>query len=96
MHLWDPGRLRYAWLVGTELNRVMDASHLRAASGPVSEFIAVQADCDDTEGIAEVTWLMEQADHLRACAASSPSPPLEQGAPECEVTSASCAAFPWW
>ena len=80
MHLWDPGRLRYAWLVGTELNRVMDASHLRAASGPVSDFIAVQADCDDTEGIAEVTWLMEQAEHLAGLRGVVAFAPLEQGA----------------
>jgi len=41
VHLWDPGRLRYPWLEGTELNRVMDASLLRTAAGPVSDFVAL-------------------------------------------------------
>ena len=80
VHLWDPGRLRYPWLDGTELNRVMDASLLRAAAGPVSDFVAVQADCDHTEGIAEVTWLMEQAEQLPGLRGVVAFAPLEQGA----------------
>ena len=80
VHLWDPGRLRYAWLDGTELDRVVDASVLRAASGPVSDFVAVQADCDDTEGVAEVRWLMEQAEHLPGLRGVVAFAPLEQGA----------------
>ena len=80
VHLWDPGRLRYSWLEGTELNRVMDASMLRAASGPVSDFVAVQADCDHTEGMAEVTWLMEQAEHLPGLRGVVAFAPLEHGA----------------
>jgi len=80
VHLWDPGRLRYAWLEGTELNRVMDPSMLRAASEPVSEFVAVQADCHHTEGMAEVTWLMEQAEELPGLRGVVAFAPLEQGA----------------
>jgi L-fuconolactonase len=80
VHLWDPGRLRYAWLEGTELNRVMDASLLRAAAGPVSDFVAVQADCDHTEGMAEVEWLVEQAAHLPGLRGVVAFAPLEQGA----------------
>ena len=30
VHLWDPGRLRYTWLDGTELDRLVDASTLQA------------------------------------------------------------------
>jgi L-fuconolactonase len=80
VHLWDPGRLRYAWLEGTELNRVMDASVLRAASEPVSDFVAVQADCDHSEGMAEVEWLMEQAEELPGLRGVVAFVPLEQGA----------------
>jgi L-fuconolactonase len=80
VHLWDPDRLRYAWLEGTELNRVVDASALRAASGPVSDFVAVQADCDHTQGVAEVRWLMEQAQHLPGLRGVVAFAPLEQGA----------------
>lgn len=80
VHLWDPGRLRYTWLDGTDLNRVIDASLLRAASGRVRDFVAVQADCDHTEGMAEVTWLMEQAEHLPGLRGVVAFAPLEQGA----------------
>jgi predicted TIM-barrel fold metal-dependent hydrolase len=80
VHLWDPGRLRYRWLEGTELNRVMDVSLLRAAADPVSDFVAVQADCDHTEGLAEVTWLMEQAEHSPGVRGVVAFAPLESGA----------------
>ena len=79
VHLWDPGRLRYPWLDGTELNRVIDASTLRAASEPVSDFVAVEADCEHSQGLAEATWLMDQAEQLAGLRGVIAFAPLEQG-----------------
>jgi L-fuconolactonase len=80
VHLWDPGRLRYTWLDGTELDRLIDASTLRAASGMVTDFVVVQADCADTQGLAEVGWLVEQSGQLPGLRGIVAFAPLEQGA----------------
>ena len=80
VHLWDPGRLRYVWLDGTELDRLIDASTLRAASGSVSDFVVVQADCADTQGLAEVNWLVEQSGQLPGLRGIVAFAPLERGA----------------
>jgi predicted TIM-barrel fold metal-dependent hydrolase len=80
VHLWDPRRLRYTWLDGTELDRLIDASTLRAASGTVSDFVVVQADCADTQGLAEVEWLVEQSGQLPGLRGIVAFAPLEQGA----------------
>jgi L-fuconolactonase len=82
VHLWDPGRLRYTWLDGTELDRLVDASTLRAASGPVTDFVVVQADCADTQGLAEVGWLVEQSGQLPGLRGIVAFAPLERGAKE--------------
>lgn len=80
VHLWDPGRLRYTWLDGTKLDRVIDASTLRAASGTVSDFVVVQADCADSQGLAEVGWLVEQSGQLPGMRGIVAFAPLERGA----------------
>ena len=80
VHLWDPGRLRYSWLDGTELDRLIDASTLRAASGTVTDFVVVQADCADTQGLAEVEWLVEQSGELPGLRGIVAFAPLERGA----------------
>jgi L-fuconolactonase len=80
VHLWDPDRLRYTWLDGTELNRLVDAEVLRTAAQPVSDFVAVQADCDPADGMAEVAWLIEQAERLPGLRGIVAFAPLEQGA----------------
>jgi L-fuconolactonase len=80
VHLWDPGRLRYTWLDGTELDRLIDASTLRAASGTVTDFVVVQADCADTQGLAEVGWLVEQSGQLPGLRGIVAFAPLERGA----------------
>ena len=80
VHLWDPGRLRYMWLDGTELDRLIDASSLLAASGTVTDFVVVQADCADTQGLAEVEWLVEQSAHLPGLRGIVAFAPLERGA----------------
>jgi L-fuconolactonase len=80
VHLWDPDRLRYEWLDGTDLNRLFDAAALRTASQPVSDFVAVQADCDPAEGMAEVAWLIMQAELLPGLRGIVAFAPVEQGA----------------
>jgi L-fuconolactonase len=80
VHLWDPGRLRYVWLDGTELDRLIDASTLRAASGTVTDFVVVQADCADSQGLAEVEWLVEQSAQLPGLRGIVAFAPLERGA----------------
>jgi L-fuconolactonase len=80
VHLWDPHRLRYTWLDGTELDRLIDASTLRAASGTVTDFVVVQADCADTQGLAEVGWLVEQSGQLPGLHGIVAFAPLERGA----------------
>jgi L-fuconolactonase len=80
VHLWDPGRLRYSWLDGTELDRLIDASTLHAASGRVTDFVVVQADCADTQGLDEVGWLLEQSGQLPGLRGIVAFAPLERGA----------------
>jgi L-fuconolactonase len=80
VHLWDPRQLRYLWLDGTELDRLIDASTLRAASGTVTDFVVVQADCADTQGLAEVGWLVEQSAQLPGLRGIVAFAPLERGA----------------
>jgi hypothetical protein len=80
VHLWDPGRLRYIWLDGTHLDRLIDASTLRAASETVTNFVVVQADCADTQGLAEVEWLVEQSAQLPGLRGIVAFAPLERGA----------------
>jgi L-fuconolactonase len=79
VHLWDPSRLRYTWLDGTELDRLIDASSLLAASGPVTDFVVVQGDCADTQGLAEVEWLIEQSGQLPGMRGIVAFAPLERG-----------------
>jgi len=79
VHLWDPSRLRYSWLDGTKLDRLIDASTLRAASGTVTDFVVVQADCADAQGLAEVEWLVEQSAQLPGLRGIVAFAPLERG-----------------
>jgi L-fuconolactonase len=80
VHLWDPGRLRYSWLDGTELDRLIDAPSLLAASGTVTDFVVVQADCADSQSMAEVGWLVEQSAQLPGLRGIVAFAPLERGA----------------
>jgi L-fuconolactonase len=79
VHLWDPGQLRYTWLDGTELDRLIDASTLVAASGTVTDFVVVQADCADNQGLAEVGWLVEQSAQLPGLRGIVAFAPMERG-----------------
>lgn len=56
VHLWDPERFHYGWLKEhSDLNRPFLLQDLEF--GQVDEIIAVQANCGDDEGLAEVLWL---------------------------------------
>ncbi|MFM9079789.1 MAG: FAD:protein FMN transferase [Opitutaceae bacterium] len=49
LHLWDPARLRYAWLAGVpRLNRRHSVDEFRAAAGevPVGKMVFVECGCD--------------------------------------------------
>ena len=96
VHLWDPGRLRYSWLDGTELDRLIDASTMRAASGRVTDFVVVQADCADTHGLDEVGWLLEQSGQLPGLHGTSRLRHWSE-ARTCVTTSMRCApSLRWW
>ena len=62
----------------------------------MTDFVVVQADCADTQGLAEVGWLVEQSAQppgLRGIVAFAP---LERGA-AVRTTSARCApSLRWW
>lgn len=60
VHLWDPDHLHYAWLAGSPLRREFSAQHFAAAAPSVTGVVAVQADCQDGEAVAEVRWLCAQ------------------------------------
>lgn len=64
VHLWDPGRLRYAWLAEVpSLNRPFHIDDFRRACGPVqvSKVVFVQCECDPAQALAEATWVAETA-----------------------------------
>lgn len=79
VHLWDPTRMSYAWLTGSDLDHVVDARSLQDAAGTVEEFVVVQADCADDEGLTEVGWLSEQATALPGLRGIVAHAPLERG-----------------
>ncbi|MBL9211284.1 MAG: amidohydrolase family protein [Opitutaceae bacterium] len=64
VHLWDPERLRYAWLAGVP---ALHRSHLppdyRRACGSVAvaKFVFVQCECDPVQSQAEAEWVTELA-----------------------------------
>ncbi len=64
LHLWDPKRLRYAWLDGcSELNRPFSVDDFVAATVGlrVERAIFVQADCDPAHYRDEVGWVASLA-----------------------------------
>ena len=70
VHLWDPARLDYPWLTGTELDRpftagdLLDAIDDDAIDDDVVGFLVVQADCVPEQGRAEIDWITAQlSDH---------------------------------
>lgn len=83
LHLWDPGRLRYAWLQEVPpLNRPHLPGDYRRACAPVAvaKMVFVQCDCDPAQSRQEVAWVTELArtePGLRGIVAFAP---LELGA----------------
>lgn len=64
VHLWDPARLRYAWLGGVPaLNRRFGVDDYRQACGEVAvaKLVFVQCECDPAQSQAEADWVSEQA-----------------------------------
>lgn len=64
VHLWDPGRLHYAWLAGLPaLNRPFLAADYRRACGPVpvAKLVFVQCECEPSESPQEVEMVAEIA-----------------------------------
>ncbi|HWD92136.1 MAG TPA: amidohydrolase family protein [Verrucomicrobiae bacterium] len=60
VHLWNPGKFRYAWLDALPaLNRPLCPADLKAAgdSAPVQKFIFVECGCDASQCAAEVDWV---------------------------------------
>jgi L-fuconolactonase len=83
VHLWEVGRLRYAWLEQEpKLNRDFLIEDFRRACGPVevAKLVFVQCDCDAAQAQAEVDWVAEVARtdaRIRGIVAFAP---LEKGA----------------
>ncbi len=64
MHLWDTGRLRYAWLDGLpEINRPFLPADYEAACQPytVGRTVFVQCEADPSQSRQEVQWVSELA-----------------------------------
>src|SRR5579863_10313432 len=64
VHLWDPARLRYAWLAGLpELNRSFGPADFSGAAAGCNagKMIFVEAGCDAGQGMAEVEWASKLA-----------------------------------
>lgn len=82
VHLWSPGRLRYAWLAGVPLlNRDHLADDFRRDCGAVAvaKMVFVQCECDPMQSFEEAAWVADLAreePRLRGIVAQAP---LEQG-----------------
>lgn len=64
VHLWDPGRLRYAWLAGVPaLNKRHTIDDYRHSCGEVqvAKIVFVQCECDPLQSYAEADWVTEVA-----------------------------------
>ncbi len=82
LHLWDPGRLRYAWLDGAPaLNRPFLPADFAAASAglPVTKAVFVQCDCDPAQALDEARWITALAATEPRIAAIVAHAPVELG-----------------
>lgn len=63
VHVWDPSRLRYAWLDGVpRLNRAFLPSDVDRASGTATRMVFVQAACRRDQALDEVRWVQGMTD----------------------------------
>jgi L-fuconolactonase len=82
LHVWDPGRLRYAWLDGIpKLNRPHLLADYDAACGPVrvEKMVFVQCECEFSQYKDEADWVAGLAAEDRRIAGIVPWAPLEKG-----------------
>lgn len=84
VHLWDVGRLRYAWHAGVPVlnkNHLIDDFRAACNGVEVAKVVFVQCDCDPTQSAEEVDWVTAVSrddPRIRGIVAWAP---LENGAP---------------
>lgn len=82
VHLWDPKRLRYAWLDNDPvLNREFLPSDYQKACGDVrvEKIVFVQADCKPSQAVDELAWVASLAESNPFIAGAVAFAPLEKG-----------------
>jgi L-fuconolactonase len=82
VHLWDPGRLGYAWLAEVPaLNRPYLIDDYRRACGAaqVGKMVFVQCECDPTQSYDEAAWVADLARVDPRLAGIVAQAPLEKG-----------------
>ncbi len=82
VHLWDPKRLRYAWLSdAAELNRPFLPPDFHKACGDVrvEKIVFVQADCQPAQAVDELAWVASLAEANPIIAGAVAFAPLEKG-----------------
>ncbi len=82
VHLWDPRRLRYAWLDSDAiLNRAFLPTDFQKACGDVriEKIVFVQADCQPSQAVDELAWVAGLAESDSFIAGAVAFAPLEKG-----------------
>lgn len=82
VHLWDPKRLRYAWLDDSPaLNRAFLPADFQKACGDVrvEKIVFVQADCQPSQAVDELAWVAGLAETNPPIAGAVAFAPLEKG-----------------
>jgi L-fuconolactonase len=89
LHLWDPGQLRYPWLLGNQLlNRPYLLEDYRSACNGlnVRQMVFVQCECDPADYRKETEWVTGLSSEDRRIAGIVSWAPLEKGsAAESEI-----------
>ncbi|MEZ4701651.1 MAG: amidohydrolase family protein [Rhodothermales bacterium] len=83
LHLWDPGRLRYAWLDDIPLlNKPYLLDDFNAATAPleIEQMVFLQCEADYSQYQAEADWVTGLAAADPRIAGIVPWAPLERGA----------------
>jgi L-fuconolactonase len=82
LHLWDPARLRYAWLDANPLlNQPYLLDQYRRACGPVQveQMVFLQCECDFAQFMEEADWVTRLAREDARLTGIVPWAPLEKG-----------------
>ncbi|SHG70939.1 L-fuconolactonase [Kaistia soli DSM 19436] len=83
VHLWDPARLRYAWLDGDEtLDRRHELPEFHAATEglPLEAMVFLQCDADPSQYLDEATWIASLAKQEPRLKGMVTFAPVERGA----------------